>query len=208
MGKNSRITEGKIVWRHKNLDRSYRTTCRAWWLGEPPTKEPRKYFEICDSVRCSFLAERSARKRLAHTCDYMWSRLGRSVKREKLNWVSRVFDVDVTDTHLKRYSLRTWSSTELPTPNSLIFMDPKKYHQALILVSESPNCTARNVCCLCKCYGPEQTNFFSALLPQVKLLVLLGGNAMCYERLQGEKPFMKCVGKQVLNSSKAECPTF
>lgn len=48
----------------------------------------------------------------------------------------------------------------------------------------------------------------SALLPQAKLLVLLDGNAMYYERLQGEHPFMKNVGKQVLNSSKAECLTF
>lgn len=51
-------------------------------------------------------------------------------------------------------------------------------------------------------------NFFSALLPQAKLLVLLGGKAMYYERLQGEHPFMNYVGKQVLNSSKAECLTF
>lgn len=87
-------------------------------------------------------------------------------------------------------------------------MDPKKYHQGLILVSDSQNSTARNVCCLCKRYGPEQINFFQHCPHQVEVLVLLSGNAIHYERLQGENPFMKCVGKQGLNSSKAECPTF
>lgn len=53
---------------------------------------------------------------------YRRSRFYRGFMRKNLDWVSRLFDEDIADNlsaRLRRPSLMTWRSTQLPTPNNL-----------------------------------------------------------------------------------------